>query len=96
MEVHHPDAPVVALFEAGLGLPLEVWHPVVERLPGVCCILTDRPGLGGSTPWERPPVLADQVALISDVLAASSPAPGRPVASSGTPTPGSSWRPSAG
>ncbi len=80
VQVHHPDAPVVALFEAGLGLPLEVWHPVVLRLPGVCCILTDRPGLGGSTPWERPPVLADQVELICDVLAASSPDPGRPVA----------------
>jgi poly(3-hydroxyoctanoate) depolymerase len=80
VEVHHPDAPIVALFEAGLGLPLEVWHPVVENLPAVCCILADRPGLGGSTPWEHPPALADQVALIDDVLAAASPDPGRPVA----------------
>jgi poly(3-hydroxyoctanoate) depolymerase len=78
--VHHPDAPIVALFEAGLGLPLEVWHPVVEHLPEVCCILADRPGLGGSAPWAHPPDLADQVALISDVLAACSPDPGRPVA----------------
>jgi len=68
------------VFEAGLGLPLEVWHPVVERLPGVCCILADRPGLGGSAPWEHPPGLADQVALIGDVLAASSPVPDQPVA----------------
>jgi pimeloyl-ACP methyl ester carboxylesterase len=80
VEVHHPDAPIVALFEAGLGLPLEVWHPVVELLPGVCAILADRPGLGGSTAWEHPPVLADHVALISDVLAACSPDPGLPVA----------------
>jgi pimeloyl-ACP methyl ester carboxylesterase len=75
VEVHHPDAPVVALFEAGLGLPMDIWHPVVENLPGVCCILTDRPGLGGSTPWQHPPALADQVALIADVLAACSPDP---------------------
>jgi pimeloyl-ACP methyl ester carboxylesterase len=80
VEVHHPDAPIVALFEAGLGLPMDVWHPVVKNLPGVCCILTDRPGLGGSTPWQHPPALADQVALIGDVLAACAPAPGTPVA----------------
>jgi pimeloyl-ACP methyl ester carboxylesterase len=80
VEVHHPDAPILALFEAGLGLPLDVWHPVVEHLPEVCCILVDRPGLGGSTPWEHTPTLADQVALIRDVLAECAPAPGRPVA----------------
>jgi pimeloyl-ACP methyl ester carboxylesterase len=80
VEVHHPDAPTVALFEAGLGLPLDVWHPVVEHLPDICCILTDRPGLGGSTPWDHTPTLADHVALISDVLAACSGHPGRPVA----------------
>lgn len=80
VEVHHPDAPTVALFEAGLGLPLDVWHPVVEHLPDVCCILTDRPGLGGSAPWDHTPTLADHVAMIGDVLAACSPQPGRPVA----------------
>ncbi len=80
VEVHHPDAPTVALFEAGLGLPLDVWHPVVEHLPDVCCILTDRPGLGGSAPWDHTPTLADHVALIGDVLAACSAQPGRPVA----------------
>ena len=80
VEVHHPDAPIVALFEAGLGLPMDVWHPVVENLSGVRCILTDRPGLGGSTPWQHTPALADQVALIGDVLAACSLAPGTPVA----------------
>lgn len=78
--MHHLDAPTVALFGAGLGLPLEVWHPVVENLPGVCCILADRPGLAGSTPWEHPPALADQVALINDVLTAASPDPDQPVA----------------
>jgi pimeloyl-ACP methyl ester carboxylesterase len=77
VEVHHQDAPIVALFEAGLGLPLEVWHPVVANLPGVCCILTDRPGLGGSTPWAHPPGITGQVGLIGDVLAAVDPA--RPV-----------------
>jgi pimeloyl-ACP methyl ester carboxylesterase len=80
VEVHHPDAPTVALFEAGLGLPLDVWHPVVELLPDVCAILTDRPGLAGSTPWDDTPTLADHVTLIGDVLAACSPDPGRPVA----------------
>ena len=78
VEVHHPDAPIVALFEAGLGLPLEVWHPVVANLPGVCCILADRPGLGGSTPWAHPPGLTGQVGLIGDVLAATLD-PARPV-----------------
>jgi poly(3-hydroxyoctanoate) depolymerase len=80
VEVHHADAPTVALFEAGLGLPLDVWRPVVEHLRDVCCILADRPGLGGSTPWEHAPVLADHVALISDVLAACSIDPGARVA----------------
>ncbi len=80
VEVHHPDAPVIALFQAGLGLPLEVWHPVVERLAGICCILTDRPGLGGSTPWAHAPRLADQVSLIGDVLDACSPDAAAPVA----------------
>jgi pimeloyl-ACP methyl ester carboxylesterase len=80
VEVHHPDAPTVALFQAGLGLPLDVWHPVVEHLPDVCAILTDRPGLGGSTRWDRTPTLADQVTVIGDVLATCSPDPGRPVA----------------
>ena len=80
VEVHHPDAPTVALFEAGLGLPMDVWHPVIEHLPEVCCILADRPGLGGSTPWEHPPGLADHVALIADVLAACSVDPAQPVA----------------
>lgn len=80
VEVHHPGATTVALFQAGLGLPLEVWHPVVENLPTVCCILLDRPGLGGSTPWALPPGLADQVAMMNDVLVAASPGPERPVA----------------
>jgi pimeloyl-ACP methyl ester carboxylesterase len=80
VEVHHPDAPTVALFEAGLGLPMDVWHPVIEHLPEVCCILADRPGLGGSTRWEHPPGLADHVALMNDVLAACSVDPAEPVA----------------
>lgn len=75
VEVHHPDAPVTALFSSGLGLPLDLWHPVTALLPDVCCVLFDRPGMGGSTPWHTVVGLPDEVGLLSTVLAATHPDP---------------------
>ena len=75
VEVHHPHAPVVALFSSGLGLPLDLWHPVVDLLPDVRCVLFDRPGMGGSTPWHRVVDLSEEVDLLSTVLAACHPDP---------------------
>jgi pimeloyl-ACP methyl ester carboxylesterase len=71
VEVHHPDAPVTALFSSGLGLPLDLWHPVTDLLPDVRCVLFDRPGMGGSTPWHRVVDLPEEVDLLSTVLAAT-------------------------
>ena len=80
VEVHHPDAPVTALFSSGLGLPLDLWHPVTSLLPDVRCVLFDRPGMGGSTPWHRAVDLPEGVDLLSTVLAAAHPdAPTDPV-----------------
>ena len=76
VEVHHPDAPVTALFSSGLGLPLELWHPVTDLLPDVRCVLFDRPGTGGSTPWHRVIDLPEEVDLLSTVLAATRPGRG--------------------
>lgn len=73
VEVHHPGAPTTALFASGLGLPLDLWHPIVERLPDVRCILVDRPGLGGSTPWHRAVDLEEEVELLATVLRAVHP-----------------------
>ncbi len=73
VEVHHPDAPVTALFSSGLGLPLDLWHQVVDLLPDVRCVLFDRPGMGGSTPWHRAVDLDEEVDLLSTVLAATHP-----------------------
>jgi pimeloyl-ACP methyl ester carboxylesterase len=74
-EVHHADAPVTALFSSGLGLPLDLWHPVTDLLPDVRCVLFDRPGMGGSTPWHRVVDLPEEVDLLSTVLAAAGPGP---------------------
>ncbi len=68
VEVHHPDASVSALFSSGLGLPLDLWHPVVRLLPHVRCVLVDRPGMGGSTPWHRVVGLTEEVGLLETVL----------------------------
>jgi len=69
VEVHNAGAAPTALASSGLGLPLELWYPVVAALPEVCLVLLDRPGLGGSSPWTHPPAgLADQVALLDAVL----------------------------
>ena len=76
VEVHHPGAPVTALFSSGLGLPLDLWYPVTDLLPDVRCVLFDRPGMGGSTPWHRVVDLPEEVALLSTVLAAAAPGPG--------------------
>ncbi len=75
VEVHHPDAPVTALFSSGLGLPLDLWHAVTDLLPDVRCVLFDRPGMGGSTPWHRVVDLPEEVDLLSTVLAAAGPGP---------------------
>jgi pimeloyl-ACP methyl ester carboxylesterase len=75
VEVHHADAPVTALFSSGLGLPLDLWHPVTDLLPDVRCVLFDRPGMGGSTPWHRVVDLPEEVDLLSTVLAAAGPGP---------------------
>ncbi len=74
VEVHHGDAPRTALFSSGLGLPLDLWHPVVALLPDVRCVLVDRPGMGGSTPRHRVVDLADEVGLLATVLDAVHPA----------------------
>lgn len=80
VEVHHPGAPVTALFSSGLGLPLDLWHPVVALLPDVRCVLFDRPGMGGSTPWHSVVGFADEVGLLTRVLDACCPVPpGGPV-----------------
>ena len=94
VEVHHPDAPVTALFSSGLGLPLDLWHPVTDLLPDVRCVLFDRPGMGGSTPWHRVVDLPEEVDLLSTVLAAAGPDPDPrpPRSSSATPTAASSPR----
>jgi pimeloyl-ACP methyl ester carboxylesterase len=69
VEVHNPRAATAALVSSGLGLPLELWYPVVAQLPEVCLVLVDRPGLGGSSPWAHPPAgLAEQVGLLDSVL----------------------------
>ena len=73
VEVHHADAPVTALFSSGLGLPLDLWHPVTELLPDVRCVLFDRPEMGGSTPWHRAVALPEGVDLLATVLAATHP-----------------------
>lgn len=73
VEVHHADAPVTALFSSGLGLPLDLWRPVVDLLPDVRCVLFDRPGLGGSTPWHRAVALPEGVDLLATVLGATHP-----------------------
>ena len=73
VEVNHPDAPVTALFSSGLGLPLDLWHPVTTLLPDVRCVLFDRPGMGGSTPWHRAVALPEGVDLLATVLAATNP-----------------------
>lgn len=84
VEVHHPDAGPIAVLSSGLGLPLELWHPVVRRLPEVRCVLFDRPGLGTSSDWAREPGLTGQVALIDAVRAAGTTghraSPGSPAA----------------
>jgi pimeloyl-ACP methyl ester carboxylesterase len=71
VEVHHPGAPDTALFSSGLGLPLDLWHPVTDLLPDVRCVLFDRPGMGGSTPWHSVVDFPDEVGLLSTVLAAT-------------------------
>jgi pimeloyl-ACP methyl ester carboxylesterase len=73
VEVHHGAAPVTALFSSGLGLPLDLWHPVVALLPDVRCVLVDRPGMGGSTPWHRVVDLPEEVDLLATVLDAVHP-----------------------
>lgn len=73
VEVHHGDAPVTALFSSGLGLPLDLWHPVVALLPDVRCVLVDRPGTGGSTAWHRVVDLPEEVGLLGTVLDAVHP-----------------------
>ncbi len=74
VEVHHPQAVRTALLSSGLGLPMTLWHPVVERLAGVRCVLFDRPGLGESTPWDHEPGLSGQVALLEAVRGAAADA----------------------
>jgi pimeloyl-ACP methyl ester carboxylesterase len=73
VEVHHGRAARTALFSSGLGLPLDLWHPVVDLLPDVRCILVDRPGMGGSTPWHRVVDLVEEVGLLETVLDAVHP-----------------------
>lgn len=75
VEVHNPDAAVSALFSSGLGLPLDLWYPVTAQLPDVRCVLFDRPGMGGSTPWRRVVDFPQEVGLLSTVLAATHPDP---------------------
>lgn len=75
VEVHHPHAPVTALFSSGLGLPLDLWHPVTARLPEVRCVLFDRPGIGASAARQRTVDLHEKVELLSTVLAATQPDP---------------------
>ncbi len=71
---------MTALFSSGLGLPLDLWHPVTGLLPDVRCVLFDRPGMGGSTPWHRAVALPEGVDLLATVLAAAHPeAPTDPV-----------------
>jgi pimeloyl-ACP methyl ester carboxylesterase len=78
VEVHHQTATVTALFVSGLGLPLDLWHPVTDLLPDVRCVLFDRPGTGGSTPWDGVVDLPVAVDLLGAVIAATSA--GRPTA----------------
>ena len=73
VEVHSPQAPVTALFSSGIGLPLDLWHPVTRLLPDVRCVLVDRPGMGGSTPWHHVVGLRDEMRLLSTVLDACVP-----------------------
>ncbi len=73
VEVHHAGAPVTALFSSGLGLPLDLWRPVVDLLPDVRCVLFDRPGMGGSTPWNRAVAFPEGVDLLATVLKATHP-----------------------
>jgi pimeloyl-ACP methyl ester carboxylesterase len=71
-EVHHPERPETVLVLSGLGLPLELWYPVVAAVPQACLVLVDRPGLGGSSAWHHPPTgLADQFAVLDAVLDAA-------------------------
>lgn len=74
--VDHADQGMTVLLDSGLGLPLEVWDPVVSLLPGVRVVRFDRPGLGGSAAWGRGRgSVDDQVALLVSVLAATTPDP---------------------
>lgn len=75
VEVQHPGAPVTALFSSGLGLPLDLWHPVTQLLPDVRCVLFDRPGMGGSTPWHSVVDLPEEIGLLATVLDACLPDP---------------------
>lgn len=71
-EAHHPQRPETVLVLSGLGLPLELWYPVVAAVPRACLVLVDRPGLGGSSAWHHPPAgLAEQFAVLDAVLEAA-------------------------
>lgn len=74
--VDHGDRDATVLLDSGLGLPLDVWDPVVSLLPAVRVVRFDRPGLGGSAAWGLGlGSLDDQVALLVSVLAATTPDP---------------------
>lgn len=71
VEVHEPGARGAALFVTGLGLPRQVWHPVLRGLAGITTVLYDRPGLGDSPAWPQPPNgLADQVRILHATVGA--------------------------
>lgn len=75
VEVHHEDAPLVAVFSSGLGLPMSSWHDVVPLLPDVRCVLVDRPGIGRSPARpDGPDPLAAQVRMLVAALEWSGPA----------------------
>jgi Protein of unknown function (DUF998)/Alpha/beta hydrolase family len=69
VQVHHRrNVGPRVVFTNGLGLPLDHWYGVVAKIDATC-ILFDRPGLGGSEPWQVPPDrLTGELDLIADVI----------------------------
>ena len=76
--VDHPDrdGPAV-LFSNGMGLILDYWDPVVQRLPGWVCVRFDRPGLGGSPPQTATAAVVeaevDRLVAVADEVIAGRP-----------------------
>ena len=64
--LHTDGATPTVIFSNGLGMTLDFWLPVIDRLPDVATVAFDRPSNGPPDPQTLPGYLAEFTAALDD------------------------------